>query len=272
MDDDQLKAHADAFYYQQALGPRADYYLALFEKFEQAGGRWVVSWNWPAFFFSSAWFAYRRMNGYSFLNFFLPVLVIVLCIFVNQGRAQLALVAAYLVFSFVVIPLYANAIYYRDLKYRIARVAASEDAEKTRALLSPPSAMSVANAFLTAVLILGLPLLILVAIPSYSDYVPRAKMAATISLTVSLKNTISEFHDNNKRFPAPHEAEKFRVDGGKYAQAIVYDTEKRMIVVTMGEPHKDKRFAIHAEVKDGTISWTCRTIDLAPKYLPSACR
>ena len=272
MSEDLVKAHAAVFYYQQALGAKPEHYLALFEKFEQAGERWVATWNWPAFFFSSAWFAYRRMNGYSLLNFFLPALVIVLFFVLNQSGLQLVLVAAYVVFSFVVIPMYADVIYYRDLKYRIARVAASTDPEKTGALLRPPSAMSAANAFLTAVFILGIPLLILAAISSHSDYVPRAKVAETISLTVSLKNTISEFHHNQQRFPAPHEAEKFRIDGGKYAQSIVYDAEKRMIVVTMGDPHKDKRFAIHAEEKDGMISWTCRTIDLAPKYLPSACR
>jgi hypothetical protein len=63
MSEDQLKSHAAAFYYQQALGPKPEHYLALFEKFEQAGQRWVATWNWPAFFFGSAWFAYRRMNG-----------------------------------------------------------------------------------------------------------------------------------------------------------------------------------------------------------------
>lgn len=272
MDEARLKAHADTFYYQQALGPRSEYYLALFAKFEQAGERWMATWNWPAFFFSSAWFAYRRMNGYSLLNFFLPVLFLVLFIVLNQSGLQFVLVAGYLIFAFVVIPMYANAIYYRDIKYRITAVAASTDAEKTGGLLRPPSVRSAFNAILTAVFILGLPLLILVAIPWYADYTPRAKVAESISLTVSLKNTIAEFHHKHQRFPVPHEAEKFRIDGGKYARAIVYDAEKRIIVVTMGEPHKDKRFAIHAEEKDGILYWTCRSIDLDRKYLPSSCR
>ena len=66
---------------------------------------------------------------------------------------------------------------------------------------------------------------------------------------------------------------------GKYTQSVVYDADKRMIVVTMG--HKDykdykeflhgKRLAMHAEEKYGAISWTCRSIDLERRYLPSAC-
>ncbi len=273
MNEEQIKVHANAFYYQQALGPNAERYLALFEKFEQAGERWVAGWNWAAFFCSSAWFAYRRMNGYSMLNFFLPVAVIFLLLVVRDGGLQLLIGAAYLGIAFGVIPMYADAIYYRDLKYRIACVEASEDSEKTSGLLRPPSAGSAANATLTAALILGLPLLILIAIPSYSDYVPRAKVVDALALTHPLKTSISEFHANNKRLPTSQEAEKFRADGGKYAEALVYDVDKRMIVVTMREgSYKNKRFALTAEEKDGALVWTCRTIDLEAKYLPSSCR
>ena len=77
MDEEQQRAYANLFYYRQAIGPRAEYYLEQFEKFERAGDRWVATWNWPAFFSSSAWFAYRRMSGRSLLNFFLPILFIV---------------------------------------------------------------------------------------------------------------------------------------------------------------------------------------------------
>jgi type IV pilus assembly protein PilA len=272
MDENQPRKHTDSFYYQQAVGPRAEYYLALFEKFEHAGEHWVASWNWPAFFCSSAWFAYRRMNGYSFLNLFLPVPAALLILVVNQPASQWVLVITYLIFSYGVIPKYANAIYHRHLKSRIRRVTTSEDPAKTSALPSPPSAMSTANAFVTAVVTLGIPLLILTAIPQYADYAPRAKVAESLALAGSLKTEIAEFHHNNQRFPAPHEAEKFRVDNPKYAQSIAYDAEKRMIVITMNDPQKGKRVAIHAEAKDGTMSWTCRTIDLPLNYLPSACR
>lgn len=43
MDEDRLREHANAYYYQQALGPRPESYLALFEKFEHAGERWVAN-------------------------------------------------------------------------------------------------------------------------------------------------------------------------------------------------------------------------------------
>jgi hypothetical protein len=95
MDEAQLQAYAKLFYYQQALGPRAEYYLRQFEKFEHAGERWVATWNWPAFFFSSAWFVYRRMSGRSLLNFFLPVLFIMMAIIVNDGMLRFLVAAGY---------------------------------------------------------------------------------------------------------------------------------------------------------------------------------
>ena len=33
-----------------------------------------------------------------------------------------------------------------------------------------------------------------------------------------------------------------------------------------------KRFALYAAAKDGNLTWSCRSIDLETKYLPSACR
>ena len=39
-----------------------------------------------------------------------------------------------------------------------------------------------------------------------------------------------------------------------------------------GDPQQGKRFALNAEVRDGRFDWTCRTIDLDPKYLLGTCR
>jgi len=40
-------------------------------------------------------------------------------------------------------------------------------------------------------------------------------------------------------------------------------------VVTMRDD--GKRFAMQATEKDGALVWTCHTIDLKLKYLPSTC-
>lgn len=272
MDEEQQRAYANLFYYRQAVGPRAEYYLEQFEKFERAGDCWVTSWNWPAFFFSSAWFTYRRMGGRSLLNFLLPILFIVMFYVLIESELRFLVMAGYLALAFVVIPRYANALYYRHLKALIARVAASADDGKARKLLRPPSFVTGIEACLSAVLVFVVPWSLLAAPAWYADYTPRAKVADGVAIAFSLGRSINEFYEDNKRLPAAHEAEKFRIDGGNYTQSVIYDAEKRMIVVTMGERFKDQRFAMHAEEKGGTISWACRTIDIDPKYLPAACR
>jgi type IV pilus assembly protein PilA len=272
MDDAQLQAYAKLFYYQQAIGPRSEYYVRQFEKFERAGDRWVATWNWPAFFFSSAWFAYRRMSARSLLNFLLPVLFILTSYLVSEGVSRFVVAAGYFTVAFVFIPMYANLFYYRYLKAQIAGVAVGADDKAARKSLRPPSFGSGVEAALTGVFVFVIPWFLLTAPAMYADYTPRAKISETVSLAASLKQPIAAFYEEHKRLPAPHEAEKFRVNAGKYAQSVAYDAGKRMILVTLGDRFKDQRFAIHAEEKDGTIAWTCRTIDVDPKYLPAACR
>lgn len=169
-------------------------------------------------------------------------------------------------------PAYANLFYYRHLSALIGRVAASAEDKAARKALRPPSFATGVEALVTAILVLVIPGFLLAAPAWYADYAPRAKVGETVLLANSLKQPITDFYHEHRRLPALHEAEKFRVDGGKYAQSMAYDAGSRMIAVTLGDRFKDKRFARHAEEKDGTIVWSCRTIDLEPKYLPAACR
>ena len=253
MEQDRLRA---------AMGPQADRYLAQFERIERSGKRWAATWNWPAFFASSGWFAYRRMGRLSLLNFFLPALFIAPMLASEEKEIRLGLAVAYLIVAFAVIPIYANALYYRHLKAR----------ESPR----PPSWLTGIEAALTAALALVVPAM-LVAVPAaYSDYTPRATVSEGLSRAAALKREIGEFYEEHKRLPAPQEAEKFRADGGKYTRSVVYDAEQRMIVVTLGDKTssalRGRRIALPVEEKSGTLDWRCRAIDLEQKYLPADCR
>ena len=71
--------------YRAAVGPRADFYVPLFLRFDQAGasGR---SWNWSAFFVSFYWFLYRRMFGqWTLYCLLIPIAVILLLIYSPTG-------------------------------------------------------------------------------------------------------------------------------------------------------------------------------------------
>ena len=255
-----------------AIGPRSEYYLGQFEKLESAGDRWVATWNWPAFFFSCGWFAYRRMGSLSLLNFFLPILFILVLIVLFGGESWRLILGAYAVLAFGVLPAYANQLYYRHLARLLARVAASAEDKKAKELLRPPSFVTGIEAFFTAVLAPVIPSFLIVAPQMYADYTVRSRVSEGIAMAYSIRQSVTDFYEANKRLPAAHEAEQFRLSGGRYIQSVAYDAGKRMIMITTGERLGHKRLAIRAEEKDGRLSWTCRTIDLEQRYLPPACR
>ena len=262
MDQDTLRA---------AVGPGADYYLEKFEKIDRTGR--AATWNWPAFFASSGWLVYRGMGGYAVLNFLLPAPFLLLMIGPARGTAlAFLLLAAYLALAFVVIPLYANAFYYRHLQARITRAAAAGEADQKAS--RSPSALRGAGAVLTGALAFLVPAALIVAPAMYADYTPRAKVSDGIMSIFSVRQAIDEFYAEHKRFPTQQEAQTFRAEGSKYLRSAVYDAERRTIVITWGEesPFNGKRVALHAEEKDGAIYWRCRTIDLEKKYLPLTCR
>ncbi len=53
----------DEALWRQFIGPNADLFLGKFKKFSSNGQpKFALSWNWPAFLFSSfLWFLYRKM-------------------------------------------------------------------------------------------------------------------------------------------------------------------------------------------------------------------
>ena len=261
----------DEAWLQVAIGPRTAYYLPRFEKIKRGGGRWVATWNGAAFFFSSAWFAFRGMHGYSFANLALAVIAALMASMHSGGA--IIFVAAYVVAAFVIVPMYANQFYYLHLKRLVAQAASGN--EKAQKRLRGPSAGNTANAAITAGFALLLPGFLLVAPAAYVDYAPRARVAESVAIASTMIAPISEFHSQHKRLPAPPEAGRFRIDGGKTGRSFAYDADKRMILVTLGPEDwavQNKRLALFAEEKDGVIDWKCRTVDLERRYLPKKCR
>ena len=112
---------ADTEYYEAALGfKNTAYYLPIFARFDAEGVG--ASWNWPAFFVSFFWLLYRKMWGYAAAYFFLPVpLALILRALAQTGELGAFIGGViYLGTLFVVIPMYANAVYYNHVKKKIA--------------------------------------------------------------------------------------------------------------------------------------------------------
>lgn len=108
-----------------------DYYVALFDRFERGGSRFV--WHWPAFFFTFCWLLYRKMwlNAaiYLVLSSFLmnPMMTgVALAGGLRNVANQLPLTLAWLVISFAIVPMIAPYLYYRHYKAKLRKLEVSE--------------------------------------------------------------------------------------------------------------------------------------------------
>lgn len=94
------------------------YYLSKFEEFDQTGRIFSPSWNWPAFFFTWGWLAYRKMYGLAFLIAFLTLPFIVLSNFLEGGgHFGLSVISWFI--PYVLIGTFANSMYHQRVIGRI---------------------------------------------------------------------------------------------------------------------------------------------------------
>jgi hypothetical protein len=68
-DQDQIREDLRTFF-----GPRADKYLAIYEKMRIGNKSYTPGWNWVVFFTAFPWFFYRKMYIFGSLLIFLPAL------------------------------------------------------------------------------------------------------------------------------------------------------------------------------------------------------
>jgi type IV pilus assembly protein PilA len=262
---------------EEAIGRRADYYLREFERIE--GGR-SATWNWPAFFASTAWFDYRGMSGYATLNFFAPWIALVLAALSGHVLPLLRLVVllAYVLLMFIVVPRFANALYLRHLKKRIARASASGKMPRSPGRLRLFAASMVgAFAFL-------LPTGFLIVAPAaYVDYRPRSQVSEAISLLSGAKTPFSEYRSDKGRWPDRAD-EVLGNTSGKYTERleitrgagagsgpVVLTATMKPTGVYSGIAGKTVQLSSEDEGK----TWTCRrgaVQGLEDKYLPASCR
>ena len=254
--------------WRAAIGANAERYLRRFRRIRDAGG-WAAGWNTAAFLHSTGWFWYRRMYGWAGFNALAPFLVLALLLAIGMAapRSSLDTIAAiaglsYVVAVFVLVPVIADSIYYRQLGKRLA---------DPRATARPPSALTLLGALGMGVLWLCI---VFVGVsPMYADYAPRAKVSEAVLAASATKTRLTDFFEKERRLPRAEESGQFRAEQpSRYVQTVVYEPAEKRIVVTLSEIQPGKRFALYAATNDASLTWTCRSIDVDQKYLPRACR
>jgi hypothetical protein len=68
-DQDQIRDDLRTFF-----GPRADKYLAIYERMRTGNKSYAPGWNWVVFFTMFPWYFYRKMYIFGSLSIFLPPL------------------------------------------------------------------------------------------------------------------------------------------------------------------------------------------------------
>jgi Pilin (bacterial filament) len=244
----------EAARWEAAIGRNPKRYLAVFERI-RARGRWAPGWNSAAFLHSSAWFCYRRMYGLAVLNFFAPLLVVMALVF--GGGLTLFFLAGYLAFVFILVPAFADALYYRHLEARLERAR-------------PPSLWTgLAAGGLIAV---SIALVVMSMNLGRADYTRRSKVSEVILSGMSMRAQVTEFFQQQGRLPGQAEAAKFDArPTSKYVESVGYDSARNAVVLRLREPFAGKHLELRPEVQGADLLWRCGSPDLPKKDLPGTC-
>jgi hypothetical protein len=295
----------DLEFLEAAIGPnRTDYYLARFQKFTR--GKSLVSWNWPALFVPLFWFLYRKMWAYAALYVFvLPIVSAVVFVVLSAVFPQdTAIGVAWLLqlgIVLVVLPMFANALYYRTVQSRI-RKAKAHAPDRDRQLRALASEGGTSNAAFVILLFLFIPfigILAAIAIPAYQDYTIRMQVAEGMNIAAAAKAAVADTFIRTGRMPAGRGKAGLTPDGldsaGKYVTSVQVK-DGRIEIWYGGEAHSVLTgkslsitpYGVRGPGETWSVVWRCgfsavpagATHELAeyqsgniePKYLPSACR
>lgn len=276
--------------YRAAVGEKkAGYYVPLFYRFDQGASR--ASWNWPAFFVTFFWLLYRRMYGPAVayllgLPLALAIVMIGLMLMFGEVLAGALVNLGTFVLVFVIVPLFANAIYHWHIRKRIEKLAAdapSQDALLQRVIGQSATAgvpVIIGVVCLWAVFAVGI--LGAIAIPAYQDYVIRSQVSEGLAIAAHVKRAVATTYASSNRWPADLRSAGLEPPpDGKYVRAV--EVSDGAILIRYGNAAHVKiaghTLSLHpAEGSDG-VEWKCgyaagseAQTDIEPKFLPLLCR
>ena len=119
------------------------------------------------------------------------------------------------------------------------------------------------------------------SVPTYQNYIIRAKVSEALSMAAVAKLSVSEYYINHGSLPASKEAAGIADISTKYLQSIAYikSDDDGKIVLTLsdqvGTAANNKKIKLTATAENLLLKWTCLPSDkdgLGTQYLPSSCR
>lgn len=280
-------APAEAFdedLWRAAIGPRnTGYYLPRFAALH-AEGR-AARWHWPAFFITFYWLLYRKLWGWAALYFVLPYLVLLLlggiaaatggAGAVLTGVLWLAALAAY----YLVPPLVANQLYFARCAKLIERQRqSSRSREQLLAQVEARGGTSYVAALVLGVFLVVavIGMLAAVALPAYSDYTRRAKVADALVAARSVAAQVGAYYQSAGTLPAGLDKLPQQVPQHRYIGAMRLDPGDGVIEVTIdfgsAGGRGGKVYLVPSKDADGRLVWACRSAPELQRAVPAGCR
>jgi hypothetical protein len=269
--------------YKVVIGPKHQAtYLAYFVKADSQG-KPPISWHWPAFFVTLYWLLYRKMWLPAFIYFLLPYLFLVPLSFIatafgNSAETFVTVATlGYFALTFLLPPLYANAMYYRHCKKQIRLVQESSNNEQ-RQLGELTGRGGTSKVMLAIVAILGIFTFIgiaaAIALPAFQDYKTRAAMADVHRVARSAGDAVAQYYAHNQRMPNSLEEADFVPPSTAAIRAVTINKQNGVVSVTVALSPIDGKslLLVPTTGSANALTWTCRSDDIPKRLLPPACR
>jgi len=263
------------------VGPKnSAYYLGKFERFERGGGN--VSWHWPAFFLTSFWLLYRKMWLNAALYWFvLPISLSIVAgiagsLSGNPESAAITTAAVYyglyILLTFIVVPIYANWLYFRHAQKKVDKVTSQLATEQQQAaeLARIGGTSKIVLVILPIILIVLIGIIAAIAIPAYQDYTIRAQVSQGLTLASSVKSAVNQRYADSGAIPSDLDTSQI---SGNYVTSVAYGDGD--IVVTYGNEAHDLisgTTLVLRVMPEESPEWVCFSNEIAATHLPAACR
>ena len=172
-------------------------------------------------------------------------------------------------------PIYANALYYKHCKKKIAEVgSSSRDLQRRLGELSGKGGTS--NVVLIFVLIFALITFIgiLSAIRVYQTYTTRARLAEAVTVGRNAADSVANYYNQHQEVPSSLEQAGFAAPIPPSVKELSVNSQNGTVIITMASaPISGKTFLLVPSLDSNKqIIWTCMSQEIQNIYLPQQCR
>ena len=261
---------------------KADYYLIEFDDLA-AGGK--SHFNWAAFFGGSYWFAARGMWGMAIMILCVATVALILAgiLASAMGPAAWAVLAAWLLWRLLWLPLKANQTYFKFAQKRVKAMVRqySKQPDRMLRLLRGTTNMGAAVGLFAGVCVMALPvmgILAAIALPMYADYVDKAVWKQAHTEMVALQGPIDAVLQKNQTVQTtdPKAAGYVDISGVTKLREIETDFDVVGEGYVMGRSQKNYNLQMHL-VRDSAGLWHCEMHTsgdnaIPRRDIPAACK